>query len=102
MLAMNGFLGFVGVIVGERMLTISAWENPRDPQQLLRGGQHASAMKQFFGPELGGGGVTSVWVPDHIGIRWTRCAACAKMLDQERSGGTCSCGTRLADPMPYW
>jgi steroid delta-isomerase-like uncharacterized protein len=102
LLSMNGFLGFVGVTVGERKLTITAWENPGDPQQLLKGGRHAAAMKRFFGDELGGGGVTSVWVPDRIGVRWSRCAACGKMQDHERNGGACPCGARLPDPLPYW
>lgn len=102
MLSMKGFLGFVGVTVADRMMTVSAWESPSDPQQLLRGGQHSTAMKLFFGPEIAAGGVTSVWVPDHIGARWSRCPSCAKMTDHERSGGTCSCGSRLPDPLPYW
>jgi hypothetical protein len=102
MLGMKGFLGFVGVTVGDRMLTISAWENPEDPAQMLRGGRHAEAMKMFYGPELAGGGVTSVWVPHHIGPRWVRCGACGKMVVHERSSGVCGCGVKLADPLPYW
>ncbi len=81
LLSMNGFLGNVFVTLGDRMLTITAWENPSDPQQLLKGGSHAAAMKMFFGTELAAGGVTSVWTPDHISKRWTRCTACAKMMD---------------------
>ena len=102
MLAMNGFLGFVGVTVGNRMMTISAWENAKDPRQLLAGGRHAEAMKSFFGTELAAGGFTSVWVPDRINTRWVRCAACDRMADHERSAGSCSCGKKLPDPLPYW
>ncbi|HYV62729.1 MAG TPA: ester cyclase, partial [Bryobacteraceae bacterium] len=79
MFAMNGFLGFVGATVGSRMMTISAWENPRDPRQLLAGGAHADAMKKFFGTELAAGGFTSVWVPDRINTRWVRCGGCHRM-----------------------
>jgi steroid delta-isomerase-like uncharacterized protein len=102
LLSMKGFLGNVGVTVGDRMLTITAWENPGDPRQLLQGGQHAAAMKMFLGTELAAGGVTSVWAPHHIGARWARCIACLKMMDHERSSGSCSCGSRLPDPLPYW
>jgi len=102
MMAMKGFLGFVGVTVGNRMMTISAWEDAKSPQQLLAGGRHASAMKAFFGTELAAGGFTSVWVPERINTRWVRCGACHRMADSERSNGACSCGSRLPDPLPYW
>lgn len=102
MLAMNGFLGFVGVTVGPRMMTISAWENVKDPRQLLAGGRHAEAMKKFFGTELAAGGFTSVWVPDRINTRWVRCGSCGRMGDHERSLGICSCGKKLPEPLPYW
>jgi steroid delta-isomerase-like uncharacterized protein len=102
MLGMNGFLGFVGVTVGARMMTISAWENARDPRQLLAGGRHADAMKAFFGTELAAGGFTSVWVPDRINARWVRCSSCHRMTDHERNAGLCSCGMTLPDPLPYW
>ena len=102
MMSMNGFLGWVGVTVGSRMMTISAWENAKDPRQMLTGGTHAEAMKKFFGTDVAGGGFTSVWVPDRINARWVRCDACLRMADHERSAGTCSCGAKLRDPLPYW
>ena len=102
MMSMNGFLGWVGVTVGSRMMTISAWESPKDPRQLLTGGSHAEAMKKFFGTELASGGFTSVWVPDRINTRWVRCVSCGRMADHERSTGTCSCGNKLPDPLSYW
>ena len=102
MLAMNGFLSWVGVTVGNRMMTVTAWENAKDPRQLLAGGAHAEAMKKFFGMELAAGGFTSVWVPDRINARWVRCGGCNRMADHERSAGTCSCGKKLPEPLPYW
>jgi len=102
MLSMNGFLGWVGVTVGQRMMTVTAWESAKDPRQLLAGGSHAEAMKKFFGTELASGGFTSVWVPDRINTRWVRCDACQRMTDHERSAGTCSCGKKLPAPLPYW
>jgi steroid delta-isomerase-like uncharacterized protein len=102
MLAMDGFLGFVGATVGQRMMTISAWESAKDPRQLLAGGSHAEAMKSFFGPEIAAGGFTSVWVPDRINTRWVRCTACNRMTDHERSAGRCGCGATLPEPLAYW
>jgi steroid delta-isomerase-like uncharacterized protein len=102
MLAMTGFLGWVGATVGQRLMTITAWENPKDPRQLLAGGAHAEAMKKFFGTELASGGFTSVWVPDRINSRWVRCDACQRMTDHDRSAGTCSCGKKLPEPLSYW
>jgi steroid delta-isomerase-like uncharacterized protein len=102
MLSMNGFLGFVGVTVGNRQMTVTAWETAKDPRQLLAGGAHAEAMKKFFGTELAAGGFTSVWVPDRINPRWVRCSSCHRMTDHERSAGACSCGKKLPEPLPYW
>jgi heme-degrading monooxygenase HmoA len=102
MLSMKGFLGFVGVTVGDRMLTISAWEDAEAPRQVMRGGRHAEAMKQFFGTELGGGGYTSVLVPERINTMWVRCPACQKMADHATRRGVCTCGAALPEPIPYW
>ena len=65
LLGMKGFIGFVAATVGDRMLTITAWENPDDPRQVMQGGTHGEAMKRFFGTAqtLGGGGYTAVFVP---------------------------------------
>jgi steroid delta-isomerase-like uncharacterized protein len=102
MLSMKGFIGSVTAVVADRMLTISAWEHPDDPRQLMKGGQHAEAMKAFFGKELGGGGYTAVFVPDRINTMWVRCEACQKMVDYGAKQGTCACGTALPQPMAYW
>jgi len=92
----------VGVTIGHRMLTITAWENPQDPQQLMKGGVHAEAVKKFFSPELGAGAFTCVLVPERINTMWVRCEACQKMMDAERAHGVCSCGATLPAAMPYW
>jgi steroid delta-isomerase-like uncharacterized protein len=102
MLSMKGFIGFVGVVVGDRMLTISAWENPSDPKQLMTGGTHREATKKFFGTELGGGGYTAVLVPDRINTMWVRCLACQKMTDYASVQGQCGCGATLPEPISYW
>jgi steroid delta-isomerase-like uncharacterized protein len=102
LLSVKGFIGLVTAVVGDRMLTISAWEHPEDPRQLMKGGLHADAMKRFFGPELGGGGYTAVFVPERINAMWVRCEGCQKMVDYAAKQGTCACGAALPQPMAYW
>jgi steroid delta-isomerase-like uncharacterized protein len=102
MLDMDGFIGWVGMTIGHRMMTVTAWENPDNPSQLLRGAAHQEAMKRFFGPGLADGGMISVWVPGRIGALWVRCPVCARMLDSAKAGGTCECGASLPEPMAYW
>lgn len=96
-----GFISWVGMTIGHRMMTVTAWETPEDPKQLLRGGTHEKAMQQFFGPELTAGGMTSVWIPGRINALWVRCPACARMVDFAKSEGKCQCGESLS-AMPYW
>jgi steroid delta-isomerase-like uncharacterized protein len=102
LLAMKGFIGWIGVTVGDRMVTITAWEDAEAPRQLVRGGQHGEAMKKFFGTEIAAGGYTSVFVPERINPLWVRCTACQKMADHDKQQGTCACGATLPAPMPYW
>jgi steroid delta-isomerase-like uncharacterized protein len=102
MLSMKGFIGWVGVTISDRMLTITAWENAGDSRQLVEGGRHAHAMTKFFGPELGGGGYTAVFAADHVNATWVRCASCHAMVDHNARQGSCACGAPLPQPMPYW
>jgi steroid delta-isomerase-like uncharacterized protein len=104
LLGMKGFLGLVTAVVGERMLTISAWEHPDDPRQVRGTGTHGSAMKRFYGSgdTLGGGGYTAVFVPERINTMWVRCPSCSKLSDHSARQETCECGTTLPDPFPYW
>jgi steroid delta-isomerase-like uncharacterized protein len=104
LLGMKGFIGLVTATVGERMLTISAWEHPDDPKQVTKGGTHGAAMKRFWGTAdtLGGGGYTAVCVPERINVMWVRCPSCEKMADHAARQGTCACGAALPDPIPYW
>ncbi len=96
-----GFIGFVGLVVGGRVITLTTWQNPDDPQQLFQGGSDKEAMAKFFGPDLGAGGVTSVWAPHHINPAQVRCTACGEMRDYEKAGGSCDCGAGLAAP-DFW
>ncbi|MFN8588667.1 MAG: ester cyclase [Candidatus Eisenbacteria bacterium] len=97
---MDGFLGVAFFRIGERGVTISAWERPEQVKQ-LRTGAHAEAMKRFWA-EVGYAAFTSVWVPDHINPMWVRCRACGKMIDHDRQAGVCRCGQPLPEPPAYF
>jgi steroid delta-isomerase-like uncharacterized protein len=102
MVGMNGFIAWIGVVIANRMFTITAWEDIGDPLQLRRGGMHEEAMNRFFASELGSSAMTSVWQPERINTLWVRCEACMSMEDYELSGGTCQCGHPLPEHPPYW
>ena len=103
MLPMTGFIGWVGMTIGHRMLTVTAWESPDNPRQLLQGGIHKEATTRFFGQRgLGRTAVTSVWIPERIGALRVRCEACGWMIDSAKEGGRCDCGAVLPEAMAYW
>jgi steroid delta-isomerase-like uncharacterized protein len=102
MLAMPGFISWVGATVGDRMMTITAWETPEALTPLMKDGEHRSAVGRFFKPELARGGNTGVWVPARLNPRWIRCPACSRMADSEKANGTCGCGAAIPGPLAYW
>ena len=61
MLKMHGFIGWTGIVIGHRMMTVTAWETPEDSRQMQSGGSHPEGVRKFLGPELASGGMTSVW-----------------------------------------
>jgi hypothetical protein len=101
MLAMQGFISWMGMNVGDRMLTVTAWETPEDHKQLYSGGTHSEAVQKFLGPELAAGGMTSVWSSGRFKV-YRRCPSCLKMVDLEKAKGKCACGEALPEPLPYW
>ena len=102
MMQMPGFISSANMSQGRRLITTTAWEDAEAPKQLLRGGAHKEAMDRFFGPDFAIGGMTSVWVPDHINAMWMRCTSCGQMVDYEQGQGKCRCGQQLPDHPPYW
>ncbi len=101
MLHMDGFIGASFFRIGDRGVTISAWERPEHTKQLMGGGAHSEAMRKFW-TGLGDFGFTSVWVPDHINPLWVRCTVCRKMNDYDKNSGVCSCGQPLPDAPSYF
>jgi len=101
MLRMDGFIGVSFFRIGDRGVTISAWEKPEHTKQLFNGGAHSEAMRKFWS-ELGSSAYTSVWGPDHINRLWVRCTACRKMNAYEENSGVCSCGRQLPEAPSYF
>jgi steroid delta-isomerase-like uncharacterized protein len=101
LLETSGFISWLGVVVGERMYTITAWESPDDPAVLRESPTHSEAMRAFFGPELARGGQTGVWTPHRLNGMWVRCAACGEMA-QGTPEGSCRCGAELPPTPDYW
>jgi len=102
MLALPGFISWVGATIGNRMMTITAWETSEALGALMKSGEHRSASRSFFASDLGGAASTSVWVPARINPLWVRCAACSRMNDAGMAKGKCECGAALPAPGPYW
>ena len=99
---MDGVIGVSMFRIGDRGVTVSAWEKPEQTRQLMRGGMHGKAMQRFWS-ELGDAAYTSVWNPERINPMWVRCNACRKMNDYENSSGKCCCGEPLPEaPAYFW
>jgi steroid delta-isomerase-like uncharacterized protein len=101
MLGMPGFISWIGAVVGNRMYTITAWEEIESSKELRTSPAHREAMQRFFGPELASGGQTGVWAPHRLNGMWVRCAACDRMVKPE-GAATCECGAALPEPSRWW
>jgi steroid delta-isomerase-like uncharacterized protein len=101
MLKMHGFIGWTGIVIGHRMMTVTAWETPEDSRQMHSGGSHPEGVRKFLGPELASGGMTSVWSSGRFTAH-VRCPACGRMVSLEKMKSTCQCGEVLPEPLPYW
>ena len=101
-LKLPGFIGWTGMTIGHRMMTVTAWEDAESPRALKRGGTHLEATKKFFGTELAAGGFTSVWVAERFNATLVRCTGCGRMTDYDKVNGQCGCGATLPEPPPYW
>lgn len=103
MLKMPGFISWLGVVNGDRMFTITAWEKPEDARPLMRGGTHKEAMERFFSPTgVASDASTSVWQPHHLNPLWVRCPSCGQMVVAEGTAPRCGCGADLPGDIRYW
>ena len=96
-----GFVSWLGVVVGDRMYTITAWEGPDDPEVLRRSPAHREAMDRFLRGDLAAGGQTGVWAPQRLNGLWGRCESCGRMGRPEEEE-TCPCGAASVVAVPYW
>jgi heme-degrading monooxygenase HmoA len=102
MLSMPGFISMVSVVVGDCLMTITAWETLDAMAPLMKQGEHRSMVSRYFTSEFGAGGMTGVWVPGRLNRRRVRCHGCDKMAPVETPQQKCSCGAMLPDPLAYW
>jgi steroid delta-isomerase-like uncharacterized protein len=99
LLGTPGFISFLGVIVGPRMYTVTAWESPEDVERLRQSEPHREATTRFFGDGLAAGGQTGVWTPLRLNGMWVRCPDCGTMAP---AADACACGAPAAAPPAYW
>jgi steroid delta-isomerase-like uncharacterized protein len=99
MLEMKGFISWIGMTVGNRQMTVTAWEAPDNARQMHTGGTHPEAIGKFKGQELAAGGMTSVWSSGRFTVH-RRCPSCLTMVNIEQTGGKCHCGESL-EPLPF-
>jgi|KBSMisStaDraftv2_1062788.scaffolds.fasta_scaffold06134_2 steroid delta-isomerase-like uncharacterized protein len=97
-----GFIGWVGLTIGDRMMTVTAWEDISSIDKLRGEGSHKQALDAFMQGKIGDGGYTSVWAPSRINPQRVRCPNCRMMTAYEKTQGQCACGTTLPRPRPYW
>src|SRR5512133_4407667 len=91
-----GFLGWMGVVIAERLYTLALWEDPAAIRQIAASATHQAAVRQAFGPDFGAAMHTGIWVPDHLNPRWHRCWKCGTLIDPDRPDASCPCG----EPLP--
>ena len=98
LLAMPGFISWVGAVIGNRLYTITAWDSAEAVKQLRKSDAHADAIRRFWA-DLGMGGQTGVWTVDHLNGRLVRCGGCGAMV---RAAETCNCGAPLPAAPAWW
>ena len=96
-----GFLSWMGVGIGNRLSTISAWRDEDAARQVMRLDLHRAAVRRFFSEDFGAAVHTGVWSAHHLNPLWVRCPACQQVTDAT-AGDTCDCGRQLPPPPHYW
>lgn len=101
LMATPGFISFMGVHIGSRMYTITAWESAEAVDGLRANPGHRQAMARFYEDDggLATGGQTGVWGPQRLNGVWVRCA-CGAM--SHAADGLCPAGHDLPPAPAYW
>jgi len=97
-----GFLSWVGIEIGSRLYTITAWESQDAVRAVMHNSTHLAAVKRFLTEDFGAAAGTGVWCAHHLGAVRVRCPACARLTDSTQSGGQCACGEPLPQVPEYW
>jgi steroid delta-isomerase-like uncharacterized protein len=98
MTRMSGFISWIGVIIANRLYTVTAWEQPEDAHQVMRNGIHKDAVRRTFGPDFAAALQTSVWSLHHSSPLRVRCPACGQLVTYD---GACTCGAPLPQAPAY-
>jgi steroid delta-isomerase-like uncharacterized protein len=99
---MPGFLSFMGIVIGRRLYTLSAWTAPEHAHQVMSNEEHRKATAAMFKNNTGTAFHSSIWAPIRIGPRWRRCQSCKRMIMGEEETRICQCGAALPEAEPYW
>ena len=91
-----GFLSWIGLEIGSRLYTITAWDSVDAVREIMRNATHLAAAKRFLSEDFGAAGITGVWSAHHLNPVWTRCPSCARLTDRVQSGDVCGCGAAAA------
>jgi steroid delta-isomerase-like uncharacterized protein len=103
MLEMDGFIGGIGAVIGDRLMTVSAWETPDGlGQQLRQSASHNAAMTAFYNGSVAKHGFTSVWTNHRMSSVTVRCDSCGSMNRDPGAERICACGAALPDAVPFW
>ena len=94
-----GFLSWVGMEIGTRLYTITAWESQDAVREVMRNGTHLAAVKRFLTEDFCAAASTSVWCAHHLNAIRVRCSSCGRLTDRAQAAGSCACGQPLP-PMP--
>ena len=97
-----GFVSWIGLEIGSRLYTITAWENVDAARQIMHNNTHLAAAKRFLTGDFGAAGTTGVWSAHHLNPVRTRCPSCARLTDRAQPGDLCGCGQPLPPKPQYW
>jgi heme-degrading monooxygenase HmoA len=76
---MPGFISFVGVAAGDRLITLTQWENAEAIRQLTDHPLHREAVRRMYQDNVVERGLVSTWLPVHV-KEIKRCSECEAIL----------------------
>lgn len=102
MLGMQGFIGFCAMILGRRMITISAWESADDARQLMgtKSPMHMQAAKLFYSGDQHNSGAM-IWLQPKRFLRSRYDASTGHVVRDGNADGISDMGQPMSD-VPIW